>query len=386
VHRRPRTPARIVLLAALATGASAEPIGVANPGFETPAQSAMGDFASGTPPGWSVHDPGGVTGGPDTDFGVWWPLGFFDYASGAQEGLQCGVVYLDLAAGTGVAGLAQTLPAVLEVDTRYTLEVYVGDPTDYSDPLLAGFPGYLIELRAGGHLVVSDDDSATLEGQFRPARATLPVGRSHPGLGQPLEIRLLNRNAAAGAEVDFDAVSVDATAGLIESYAFTVTHDGGSLAGLLVYDRERSAATQTLGRDASLTITEATGDLAAFAAIDFDGGFASASGTILNLLEAGGTGNFLSFRFGQSLSLDQPLPVASFLPATSAVHLSSVVVAGGGEPDASFTLPEADGAAGAALAALCGVRLSARASRRREAPSRTGGTSAGTSRSARRAA
>lgn len=182
----------VLLLAIAAPAARSAPIAVANASFEDPAQASMGTFASGTPPGWSIFDPDGVTG-PATDFGVWWPVGFFDYANGAQDGLQCGVVFADLPAGTGVVGLRQTLGATLAANTRYSFEVFVGDPTDNSDELLAGFPGYRLELWAGNQLVIADDDTAMQEGQFRPARATIPVGSTHPGLGRPLELRLLNR-------------------------------------------------------------------------------------------------------------------------------------------------------------------------------------------------
>jgi hypothetical protein len=357
--RSPALAPIALLLTAAVPASHGASIPVSNASFEDPAQSAMGTFASLTPPGWSIDDPGGITGA-DTDFGVWWPFGFFDYANGAPDGIQCGIVFLDLPPGSGVAGLRQALPATLAPDTRYTFEVYIGDPTDDSDPLLAGFPGFRVELLAGGNLVLADDDSTTQEGQFRLSRTTLPIGSAHPGLGRPLEIRLLNRNAVAGAEVDFDLVAVDATPGAIESYAFTAAHIGGSLAGWLVYDRERSTATQVIGRDASLTITEASGDLAPFAAIDFDAGFVNAAGTVLTLREPGGTGNFIILRFGASLSLDQPLPVASFQSENSSVYVAGVAVVEEGESGASFTVPEprssAAQAACGALAALALVR------------------------------
>lgn len=348
---------RIVALAIVPVSAAvAAPIAVSNASFETPAVSPMGTFASLTPPGWSIYDPAGVTGTPDTDFGVWWPLGFFDYASGAQDGIQCGVVYADLAPGSGIVGLQQMLPATLARNTRVSFEVYVGDPTSYSDAQLAGFPGYRVELVAGAHDVVSDDDTATQEGQFRPVRATLPIGSAHPGLGQPLVLRLLNRNAATGAEVDFDAVSVEATPAPIETYLFTIAHDGGSLAGVLVYDRERSAATQQLGRDASVAITSATGDLAPFANVDWDGSNLNAAGGVLTLIQSGGTGNFIQFQFGASLSLDQPLPVGVFQSHNSSAYLASVAVVGQGEAGALFTLPEPASGGLAALLAIATLR------------------------------
>jgi hypothetical protein len=333
--------------------AVAAPIPVTNASFETPAQTAMGAFENGVPPGWTQI--GADT--EDVDFGVWWP-GFFDLPAGAEDGTQVGVAYADVPIGSDPVGLAQQLPAVLAPNTRYSFEVYVGDPTSYSDPLLAGFPGYRVELRAGGARVIDDDDTAMQEGQLRPVVGTIPVGSTHPGLGQPLEIRLLNRNAAAGAEVDFDAVSVDATPAPIETYAFTVTHDGGTLAGVLVYDRDRSPATQNFDRDAALTITEATGDLAPFAGVGFADGGVNASGGVLNLGFGFGSGDFLLLLFGASLGLDQPLPLASFQSASSSAYVDGVAVVSPGEAGALFTLqaPEASAGAVVALAALAALR------------------------------
>jgi hypothetical protein len=293
--RRERLALATIALLVAAAASHAASIPISNASFEDPAQTTMGTFASLTPPGGSIHDPGGITG-PDTDFGVGWPTGFFDYANGAEDGIQCGVVFLDLPPDTGLAGLRHALAATLAPNTRYTFEVYVGDPTDYSDELLGGFPGYRVELLAGANLVLADDDTAS--------------------------------------------------------------HTGGSLAGQLVYDRDTSVATQVFGRDATLTVTEATGDLAAFAAIDFEDGFVNAAGIVLTLRPPGTTGNFILLLFGASLSLHQPLPVASFQSNSSSVYLASVAVIEQGESGASFTVPEPfTGATSKAFAALDALAL-----------------------------
>jgi hypothetical protein len=334
--------------------AAAAPIAVQNASFESPAQAAMGDFESVLPPGWALYDPGGIAS-EDADVGVWWPEGFFDYASGAQDGLQVGYVYVDLPVGTGVLGLRQALPATLQPDHRYSFEAYVGDPTDNSNAGFSGFPGYAVELWAGDDLVARDDDSTTAEGQLRPARATAPVGSVHPGLGAPLEIRLVNANAAAGIEVDFDLVSVDASPAPLETYLFHAEDASGSISGTFVYDRSESAATQPIGSDAAFTITEATGDLAPLAALDFAGGFVSTSGTLLRIGSFAG-GDYVQLPFSQSVSLDQPLPLGDFLPENhnAIVQLDNVALVTGSDPAATFELPEPGGVA-AAVAALGGL-------------------------------
>jgi hypothetical protein len=84
---------------------------------------------------------------------------------------------------------------------------------------LDGFPGYRVQLLAGAVVVAEDDGalSATLgEGTFAPSTVQLTTGASPGQLGQPLAIRLVNRNQpddplARGLEVDFDDVRLDAT-------------------------------------------------------------------------------------------------------------------------------------------------------------------------------
>ncbi|HSJ97708.1 MAG TPA: hypothetical protein VLC53_11580 [Myxococcota bacterium] len=341
----------LVALAVPATTAAA-PVPVVNAGFETPAQATMGAFEVLTPPGWSVHDPHGLIG-EDTGFGVWWPRASFDYAS-VPEGMQVGYVFADLAPGAGELGLRQTLPAALGAGTRVSFDVGVGDPTDDSDVLLAGFPGYRVELWAGDALVASEEDTPGVEGQFRFARATAPIGAAHPGLGQPLELRLLNANAAAGAEVDFDAVTVDVSPAPIESYRFRVADAGGSLEGVLVYDRAESAATQPFDSDAALTITSATGDLAPFAAGEPGAGMVNAAGGVLTVTALAGQ-HFLTLFFTQPVTLAQPLPLAAFQPANTDAYVNGIQVFDGAAQGATVELPEPAGAGAAAALALAAL-------------------------------
>jgi hypothetical protein len=341
---------------ALAAGAAgAAPVTVQNAGFETPVQSGIGEFTSLTPPGWSIHDPEGLFDDDDNEvlFGIWWPTPFSDYGNVA-EGNQVGYAFSILAPGTGEVGLRQTLPAALAAGTRVSFDVGVGDPTGVSDSDLTGFPGYRVELWAGDTLVASDDDTSGVEGQFRFARATTPIGTLHPGLGGPLELRLLNRNAATGAEVDFDAVTVDVSAAPLETYRFRLADAEGTLEGWFVYDRSESAQTQEFDSDAALTITSATGDLAPFAAVDAAEGRLNAAGTVLTVTALSGQ-HFALFFFGQSLALDAALPLAAFQPASTDVFVNGVQRFDGAGAGASVELPEPAGGGAAAMFALAAL-------------------------------
>ena len=48
------------------------------------------------------------------------------------------------------------------------------------------------------------------EGRFLTSTVTVAIGASHPFLGQPLGIRLVNRNSAPGIEVNWDNVRLTA--------------------------------------------------------------------------------------------------------------------------------------------------------------------------------
>ncbi len=108
---------------------------------------------------------------------------------------------------------------------RYTLRVQVGNiASGFGAPPfdqfydLDGFPGYRVQLLAGGVLLAEDDNTLfglIPEGEFRLSTVTAEVGPDHPALGQAIEIRLLSRNEAQsaedpGIEVDFDDVRLDA--------------------------------------------------------------------------------------------------------------------------------------------------------------------------------
>lgn len=200
-------------------------IPINNAGFEDDF-APPGCFAIFTPTGWTPYDPNGVLGG-NSAVGVIDPTGTTNFPAGAPEGLNVGLIFLGEDMGQGPVGLTQVLGASLEPQTTYTLTVEVGNIASGIGPPpcdvfgffdLDGFPGYQVQLLAGGVLVAQDNNSLQAmipEGEFRLSTVTLITGTSHPQLGQPLEVRLINLNlietpADPGIEVDFDDVRLTA--------------------------------------------------------------------------------------------------------------------------------------------------------------------------------
>lgn len=76
-----------------------------------------------------------------------------------------------------------------------------------------------MQLLAGGAVVAEDAGALTPslgEGEFATATVQLTTGSAHAQQGQPLAVRLVNRNlqgvpGVSGLEVDFDDVRLDAT-------------------------------------------------------------------------------------------------------------------------------------------------------------------------------
>ncbi len=201
--------------------ATGTPLTISNPGFEADFTDP-GCFSLFTPTGWTVFDPNGIFGGGDV-VGALDPTGQTFFPAGAPEGINVGLTFLNGDIGGGPMGLAQVLGDTLLADTVYTLTVQVGDIASGTGPPpcdvfgffnLDGFPGYQVQLLAGGVLLAQDDNTlaATLvNGVFELSTVSVTIGSAHPQLGQPLEIRLINLNTpgAVGApaiEVDFDDV------------------------------------------------------------------------------------------------------------------------------------------------------------------------------------
>lgn len=198
----------------LPSTANAALLTVNNFSFENPSTAPAtftGDQASG-PSDWSVYNTG------DTNsfryFGVWNPTTTDSYTDPVPDGVNVGVVFLDNTFNIAEAGLQQVLSSNLQVSTRYTLTVKVGnfDPGLTNAPWdFSGFPGYRVDLLAGGVLLASDNNTlAPDEGRFLTSTVSYTVGASHANAGQALAIRLVNLNGT-GVEVNFDDVQLDAT-------------------------------------------------------------------------------------------------------------------------------------------------------------------------------
>lgn len=197
-----------------------------------------GEFSGPQPAGWALYDPDGLFQQPISvvgvnAVGVLNPAGtdFFDVGS-VPDGLNVALIYLEQRAGTtdigSMVGLSQSFSGVLQTNTQYTLSVGVGNIASgaglgasagfgYAD--LSGFPGYRVELLAGGQVIAADDNSLANipEAAFQTSTVVFSVGAIHPLAGSVLGVRLINLNAFGNTverarEVDFDDVQLFASA------------------------------------------------------------------------------------------------------------------------------------------------------------------------------
>lgn len=223
-------PLLVAVQLATPPAAQAQPLAIANAGFEDQA-TPPGAFLVGVPSGWQAYDPAGILDGNRNALGRIRPLPGIEYfPAGTPEGEQAALVFLS-GANAAPAGLQQTLAATLQPATRYTLQVDVGNiASGTSLPgsadgggvfyNLAGFPGYRLELLAGGQLLAADHASLAgqiAEGSFRTATLLFDSGSAPALLGQALGIRLINLAQPGSAErpnieVDFDNVRLVASA------------------------------------------------------------------------------------------------------------------------------------------------------------------------------
>lgn len=224
-----RTCNRILLsslaAASISALASAAPIVINNHGFE--ADFAPSNLFSGViPQGWAVYDPSGIIDQVSDAVGILNPTGGTNYPAGAPQGLNVALIYLSQDVGMGEAGLTKVLAEPLGANMRYTLTVEVGNIASGTNapPFdifynLEGFPGYRVQLLAGGEVIAEDDNTLAPtipEGQFRTSVIEVDIAADHPRLGQALEVRLINLNIpgteeAPGIEVNFDNVRLDAS-------------------------------------------------------------------------------------------------------------------------------------------------------------------------------
>jgi hapalindole H/12-epi-hapalindole U/12-epi-fischerindole U synthase len=200
---------------AAGTGGSGSPVTIENPGFEADPVAAGKYNDKIVPASWSKYDPGAIIGLDYNSLGVLNPTGTVLYPAGAPEGSNVALIFLwrDQTAGTP-AGISQVLSEPLMTNTLYTLRVRVGNiaPEVAADYDLNGFPGYRVELLAGGEVLAADDNTLLPgEGKFLQSEVSFTSGPNHPKAGESLEVRLLNLNMAdPGIEVNFDDVRLDA--------------------------------------------------------------------------------------------------------------------------------------------------------------------------------
>jgi hypothetical protein len=198
-----------ILGLSFASVALAEPVEIANPGFEEPFLEA-GEFYALSD--WSPYNPAAKPIENGSHFGSW-NVPTAAYPQGAPVGRNVGWVYNDVEA---VIGIQQTVPATVAAHTRYTLTVMVGDPLPYDIfTEFAGFPGYRIELVAAAGptetILAADHNTLSIpEGTFAQSVVTYTSPAAGPVLGQSLTIRLI-AFPGTGTEVDFDDVRLDAT-------------------------------------------------------------------------------------------------------------------------------------------------------------------------------
>ena len=218
--------------------AAAAPLAIVNPGFEDlNGEVVFNEFTFGPLNGWGLYDPASIThGGAGNTFFIGTltpfepdPSGapgvYTNIPDGAPQGQRVGIAFnFSNSGGFGEYGFQQTLSATLAANTRYTLAVDViniasGTSSAGTFFNLTGFPGYRVDLLAGGAVIAQDVNalSGTLaDGAFGTSTVVFTTDANPLGFGQNLAIRLVNLNVAdsvalgADLEVDFDNVRLDA--------------------------------------------------------------------------------------------------------------------------------------------------------------------------------
>ena len=161
------TVALLLLMAGLA--ARADSITISNPGFEdllTAGDGSDGDYDYATDPAygyyyvWPLPNWGYV--GQDYS-GMYNPTAA-DFTGGVPEGQCVGFVEADTRADPGplTGGLTQVLGTDLAANTAYTLTVKVGNPFKVDYTAANTFPGYRVQLWAGGTLLAEDANTVVV--------------------------------------------------------------------------------------------------------------------------------------------------------------------------------------------------------------------------------
>ncbi|QDT08912.1 PEP-CTERM sorting domain-containing protein [Planctomycetes bacterium K23_9] len=216
------------LVATFATSGNAELVTVINPSFEDiSGENFTNGFTFGPlNNGWGLYDPNSITGGGAGGtyyIGTLTPsAGSPFFPGGATDGQRVGIAFnFEGSGGQGEYGMQQTLAATLQPNTAYSLDVDIGNIASGPSFDLRGFPGYRVDLLAGGVVIAQDNNSLSgsiAEGTFETSNISFATTESHAQLGQSLQIRLVNINQIdalfpdSDLEVDFDFVRLNATA------------------------------------------------------------------------------------------------------------------------------------------------------------------------------
>ena len=231
-----------------------------------PIVNASFELALGQAGGWTKYDPNGI-GFVDTYPPEAKTLTVDDFYNPPgpipPDGTEVGYVFLGSDFGAGKVGLQQTLTSNLMANTRYDLSVAVGNLQSAFSPRslvgwnFYGFPGYEIQLLAGGTLLENDFDSIVIaEGDFATVSLSFTTGNSHTLLGQALGVRLINLNNDLladeanncvgnfcdidwNSEVDFDNVQLSVSAVPIPAAVWLF---GTALIGFVGMSRRRKVA------------------------------------------------------------------------------------------------------------------------------------------------
>lgn len=179
----------------VATPALAVPLTIVNPSFEDRVLACapgFGCFIDGDIPGWSVSTiPQTATFKPSTNATGIFPGGIPNGVNVAAVGNQ-----------TGTGAIWQTLGAILQPNTAYSLSAAIGRRADFP------YSGYSMELNAGQTILMSSSSANPALGHFSIDSFTFVTTTNTIGLGQPIVIRL--KSLVSGAQVDFDSITLNA--------------------------------------------------------------------------------------------------------------------------------------------------------------------------------
>ncbi|RIK98929.1 MAG: hypothetical protein DCC71_20725 [Proteobacteria bacterium] len=353
--------AAITLALASAIGASAATISIPNASFEDP---LLADEAFAGPDGpisgWSFSTTGTVSA-DDYDWGVWNPpAAAFD--GPPPDGDNVTLVFYAGDVGVGEMVLAHATASPLQAALRYELTVQVGDLSSAFAAVYDGFPGARAELRAGGALLASGGPDLAIEGLFSPITVAYVAPPDLAQLGEPIEVRLVATNESPGGGLAWDSVSLTTTE--VEAYEFTLADGEGSVSGLLSFVPSASVSL-AIPAAATMQITNASGDLAPFASIDWTNGSLTAyesGGRHYLSVFASGNEDGIELAFDAAFDLSGALPLGGFSPDASAAYLLEAEAFHGGDPGADVALtrvPEPD-ATQLALAAVLALAVRAR--------------------------